>query len=113
MLSSQKLQALAYIHMFTKIDKCSINPRGKSSILTFVAQFDSSKLERKPWVRNGFNSPGPEVSRLQAFHSSGEISEIDETTQTDSFLALSKLVPSPYYRSKKRKKSVNISIMIY
>lgn len=62
----------------------------KLNLLTFIAQPVSSRLERKPWVRNGLNFSGPAASRLQASHSCDEISEMDETTRTDSFLSLSK-----------------------
>lgn len=68
----------------------------KLNFLTFTAQPVSSRLERKPWVRNGLNLSGPAASTLQASHSCGKISDMDETTRTDSFLSFSELLLSPY-----------------
>lgn len=53
---------------------------------TFTELPDSSKLERKPWERNGFNFSGPFISTAQASHSSDGTSEIDETTESETFL---------------------------
>lgn len=52
-------------------------------ILTFTAEPDSSKLERKAWVRNGLNFSEPVASRAHASQSSDETSDIEERTETD------------------------------
>lgn len=67
----------------------------KRQLLTFTAEPDSSKLERKPWARNGLKCSEPVASRLHASQSYDETSEIEEITETDIFLAFSGLVGSP------------------
>lgn len=54
----------------------------KQQQLTFTALPDSSKLERKPWVRNGLNFSGPVESRLHASHSDEGTFEIEDTAET-------------------------------
>lgn len=64
-------------------------------MLTFTAQPDSSKLERKSCVRNGLNFSGPVASTLHASQSFDVTSEIEETTETDTFLAISGFAELP------------------
>lgn len=64
-------------------------------LLTFMAEPDSSKLNRKLCVRKGLNCLGPVASRLHASQSSDETSEIEETTETDTFAMFSDFVESP------------------
>lgn len=56
----------------------------KKKFLTFTAQPDSSKLERKAWERNGLNFPGPVASRVHASQSSDETSVIEDTTESNT-----------------------------
>lgn len=67
----------------------------KCKLLTLIAEPDSSKLERKPCVRNGLNSSGPDVSRLHVSQSLDETSDIADTMETDIILGVSRLVGSP------------------
>lgn len=64
-------------------------------MLTFTAEPDSSKLKRKLCVRKGLNFSAPVASRLHASQSFDETSEIEETTETDTFVMLSDFVDSP------------------
>ena len=60
-----------------------------------MAERDSSKLKRKLCVRKGLYCLGPVASRLHASQSSDETSEIEETTETDTFLTFSDFAESP------------------
>jgi hypothetical protein len=60
----------------------------KQRFLTFTAEPDSSKLERKPCVRNGLYFSGPVASKAHASQSLGETSKIEETTESEIFLVL-------------------------
>lgn len=55
---------------------------------TLTAERDSSKLERKPWLRNGLNLSGPVASKLQASHSRDETSEIEEMMESEILLGV-------------------------
>lgn len=57
--------------------------------LTLTAEPDSSRLERNPWERKGLNCCTPVASRLHASQSLEGTSKIEETTETDIFLAFS------------------------
>lgn len=65
----------------------------KQGLLTLTAEADSSKLERKAWVRNGLYLSGPVASKLHASHSVGETSEIEEMTESDILLGFPSEIP--------------------
>lgn len=67
-------------------DICKRKRKLKHQEPTFAADPDSSKLERNPWVRNGLNFSGPVVSIVHASQSLDETSEIEGTTEIDTFL---------------------------
>lgn len=67
-----------------------------AKVLTFTADPDSSKLERKAWVIKGLNLSGPVESTQHASQSFEEITEIDETTEIDISCGLISLADMPY-----------------
>lgn len=58
----------------------------KLRYLTFTAEPDSSKLERKPWERKGLNCSRPVASRQHASQPLDGTSKIEETTEIDIFM---------------------------
>lgn len=84
-----------YLVQFYEQRRLVQKARVRRHLLTFTAEPDSSKLRRKLCVRKGLNCLGPVESRLHASQSSDETSEIEETTETDTFLMFTDFVVSP------------------
>ena len=72
----------------------------KQWFLTFTAQLDSSKLERKPCVRNGLYFSGPVASNAHASQLLGETSKIEETTETDILLDFTSFAEMPWIENQ-------------
>lgn len=64
----------------------------KQWVTTFTAQPDSSKLERKSYARKGLKLSAPVASRAHASQSFDDISDIEETVETDTLLGFTWLV---------------------